>query len=76
MNTGNLLDLFSQELFVSIVLLVLLIVYGFYALVLSIQIRTYNKIITQTGFAAIFSFLSYLNVGIAIILILITLMTL
>lgn len=76
MNIENLFNFFSQDLFISAVLLVLLIVYGFYALVLSIQIKTYNNIVTQTGFAPIFTFIGYLNVAISVALILLILLTL
>jgi len=76
MEIANLLNLFNQDLFISVVLLVLLIVYGFYALVLSIQIKTYNNILTQAGFAPLFTLVGYLNVAAAIILILIILLTL
>jgi hypothetical protein len=76
MEIANLLNLFNQDLFISVVLLVLLIVYGFYALVLSIQIKTYNNIVTQAGFAPFFTLVGYLNVAAAIILISIILLTL
>jgi len=76
MELTNLFNLFSQDLFISIVLLVLLIIYGFYALVLSIQIKTYNNILTQAGFASFFTLVGYLNVAAAIILISIILLTL
>ena len=76
MEIANLFNLFNQDLFISIVLLVLLIVYGFYALVLSIQIKTYNNILTQAGFATFFTLIGYLNVAASIILILIILLTL
>jgi len=45
-------------------------------LVLSIQIKTYNNILTQIGFAPIFTFIGYLNVVVAIGLILLILFTL
>jgi len=76
MNLPDLLNLFSQERFISFVFLVLLIIYGFFAVVLTIQISTYNKIMTQTGFAPIFQLISYINVGITLILIFITILTL
>lgn len=76
MELSGLLNFFTQDLFISIVLLVLLIVYGFYALVLSIQIKTYNNILTQAGFATFFTLIGYLNVVASIILILIILLTL
>ena len=76
MEIANLFNLFNQDLFISIVLLVLLIIYGFYALVLSIQIKTYNNILTQAGFASFFTLVGYLNVTAAIILISIILLTL
>lgn len=76
MELFNLLDFLSQDLFISVVLLILLIVYGFYVLVLSIQIKTYNNIVTQAGFAPFFTFLGYLNVAIAIGMILLILFTL
>ena len=76
MEIANLFNLFNQDLFISIVLLVLLIIYGFYALVLSIQIKTYNNILTQAGFASLFTLVGYLNVTAAIILISIILLTL
>lgn len=76
MQLPDFIALFSQDLFVSVVLLILLIIYGFYALVLSIQITTYNRIITQEGFAPIFQLIGFLNVGAAILLILIILLTL
>ncbi len=76
MELSGLLNFFTQDLFISIVLLVLLIVYGFYALVLSIQIKTYNNILTQAGFATFFTLIGYLNVAASIILILIILLTL
>ena len=76
MEIANLFNLFNQDLFISIVLLVLLIIYGFYALVLSIQIKTYNNILTQAGFATFFTLIGYLNVAASIILILIILLTL
>ena len=72
----DLFNFFNQDVFLSIVILVLLIVYGFYALVLSIQIKTYNNIVTQSGFATIFTFIGYLNVAVTIALILIVLLTL
>lgn len=76
MDSSNIFSFFSQDLFLSVVLLVLLVVYGFYALVLSIQIKTYNNIVTQAGFAPFFTFIGYLNVAIAIFLILLVLFTL
>lgn len=76
MELSGFLNFFTQDLFISIVLLVLLIVYGFYALVLSIQIKTYNNILTQAGFATFFTLIGYLNVAASIILILIILLTL
>jgi len=72
----DIFNFFSQDVFLSVVILILLIVYGFYALVLSIQIKTYNNIVTQTGFAPIFTFIGYLNVAVTIALILIVLLTL
>lgn len=76
MELSDLLNFFTQDLFISVVLLVLLIIYGFYALVLSIQIKTYNNIVTQVGFATIFTLIGYLNVAFAIGLILLILLTL
>lgn len=71
----DLINLFSQDRFVSFVLLILFLIYGFFAVVLSIQITTYNRIMSQTGFAPIFSLIGYLNIGISVLLILITLLT-
>lgn len=76
MDLLGIFDFLSQDLFISVVLLILLIMYGFYALVLSIQIKTYNNILTQAGFAPIFIFVGYLNVVVAIGLILLILFTL
>ncbi len=76
MQLPDFFTLITQDTFVSIVILILLIIYGFYALVLSIQITTYNKIITQEGFAPIFQLIGFLNVGAVIILILTILLTL
>ncbi len=76
MDLFGIFNFLSQDLFISVVLLILLIMYGFYALVLSIQIKTYNNILTQIGFAPIFTFIGYLNVVVAIGLILLILFTL
>lgn len=76
MQLPDIIGFFNQDVFISVVLLILLIVYGFYALVLSIQIKTYNKIITQEGFAPMFQLVGFLNVGAAIFLILLILLTL
>lgn len=76
MDLSNILNFFTQDLFISVVLLVLLIIYGFYALVLSIQIKTYNNIVKQVGFATIFTLIGYLNVALAIGLMLVILLTL
>ncbi len=70
------LQFFSQDLFISLVLLTLIIFYGFFAVALSIQITTYNRIMTQEGFAPIFKTIGYINVAISISLILLTLLTL
>lgn len=72
----DLINAFSQEKFISFILLILFIVYGFFAVVLSIQISTYNKVITQVGFAPTFQFVSYINVGLTLLLIFLTILTL
>ncbi len=72
----DIIQAFGQDRFISFVLLVFLIVYGFFAVVLSIQINSYNRILTQYGFATVFSIVGYINVIISIALIIITLLTL
>jgi len=75
MQLADVIGLFSQDLFVSLVLFVLMIFYGFFAVVLFIQITTYNRIMTQTGFSSIFQLLGFLHILIAVSLLLLTIVT-
>lgn len=63
---------FNQDFLLKIFLLVLISLYGLFALILSIQIRNLNRIINQINFAPIFSLLATIHFAAAIALLLFT----
>ena len=66
----------SADNFTKAVLLILLIFYTLYALVLSFQIFSYNRIMVQKPFAPIFQFISILHLIISFIILLLVVFSL
>ncbi len=58
------------------VLIVFLIFYNLYALVLTFQIFTFNRLMTQNGFANIFKFVALIHAGASFVLLLISVLAL
>ncbi len=68
-NVGVLVSFFSdQNLLFKIGLVVLIALYGLFALIVAIQIRNLNKIIDQIDFSPFFNFLYLVHVGATIAL--------
>ena len=68
-NVGVLVSFFSdQDLLFKIGLVVLIALYGLFALIVAIQIRNLNKIIDQIDFSPFFNFLYLVHVGATIAL--------
>lgn len=77
MNIGDFLSalfaIFSnQDLLFQIVLLIFIGFYSIFALIVTVQIRILNNVVTQIMVAPIFRALSYIHVLFAITLVLIT----
>ncbi|MDO8269989.1 MAG: hypothetical protein Q7T54_04960 [Candidatus Levybacteria bacterium] len=66
----------SVDSFVKVFLLILLIVYVFFALVLTFQIFSFNRLMEQSGFATIFRIIAILHAAISFILLLLTVFSL
>lgn len=66
----------SADNFTKSVLLVLLIFYTLYALVLSFQIFSYNRLMIQKPFAPIFQFISIIHLAVSFILLLLVVFSL
>lgn len=66
----------NTDAFIKLMLLVFLIVYNFFALALTFQIFTYNRLMTQTVFAPIFKIIGAIHVALSFILLLIVIFSL
>jgi len=75
-----LLDFFqyinSADSFVKVFLLIVLIVYVFFALVLAFQIFSFNRLMEQEGFAGIFRTVAIIHVALSFILLLLVVFSL
>lgn len=58
----------DQDFLFKIILVILVSLYGLFALVLAIQIKNLNKIINQIDFSPVFNLLSLIHVGATIAL--------
>ena len=73
----NIIEFFSNpQLLIQLFLLVLVIMYGLYAVVVAFQIRTLNNTVTQVMFSQVFTFLAFLHAGLALALMLSVIMIL
>jgi len=60
---GFLVNIFADQNFlIRITLVILLVLYGFFALIIAIQISNLNKTINQIGFSGILNFIAALHV--------------
>lgn len=70
----NILDLISifqdTDLFIKIIMLIGLILYNFYALAITFQIFTYNRLMTMATFAPFFRLVAIIHVALSFILLL------
>lgn len=66
----------TPQLLFKLFMLVLIIMYGLYAVVVAFQIRTLNNTVTQVMFSQIFTFLAFLHAGLALALMLSVIMIL
>jgi len=66
----------NPELFAKLFLLILLVVYTLFALVLTFQLFSFNRLMHQDGFAAFFKIIAILHTAISFILLLAVVFTL
>lgn len=75
-----LLDFFqyinSADSFVKVFLLILLIIYVFFALVLAFQIFSFNRLMEQKGFANVFKIVAIIHIALSFILLLLVVFSL
>lgn len=62
----------DQNLIAKILLLIFLSLYGFFAIILLIQVRELSKIVNQVGFTPVIKGLSVLHLGIVLVLLAVT----
>lgn len=76
----NFLDLLqfvaNPDSFYRIVLLLLLIVYTLFALILTFQIFSFNRLVEQAGFASFFKLVAIIHVSLSFILLIIVVLSL
>lgn len=66
----------SQDIIFSFAMLILIAIYGLFALIVAIQINNLNRVVTQIGFAPIFNILALLHLFGAIALLILSVLSL
>lgn len=51
----------SQEIIFKIALIILIAIYGLFALIVAIQISNLNRVVNQIGFSSVLNFLAVLH---------------
>lgn len=62
----------DQNTLAQIVLLIVVGMYSIFALVVAVQIRILNNVVTQATFAPVFKMLAYIHAGLALMLFAVT----
>ena len=66
----------NPDSFTASLLLIFLIFYNLYALILTFQIFTFNRLMVQNGFSSVFKAIALVHAGISFILLMLTVLNL
>ena len=66
----------SQDMLAHFALIILIALYGLFALIVGIQINNLNRSVTQVGFSVILNFLAFFHLVTALALLLLTVLSL